>query len=205
MWGTEDKSLVKGYLNTHDIQEINQGVAGKNKNRLYIVSPDRTLELEAKDSSQAVAWKEMLEFLIQLNMSELEQKKLLQTGAGAAPFQAKYAKTRAEYTKLLSTGSVFKKWPGASKIGSVTTRLVWSPLAVDRMQWGDLMTKKVMGFVLMQDIVEVREHPDDKLKFIVYALKRSLELEARNETTRDRWIKGIRFFIEFHNFTPNKQ
>jgi hypothetical protein len=87
--------------------------------------------------------------------------------------------------------------PGAGKMGSFTTRLVWSPPVVDRLQWGDLMNKKVMGFVLIQDIVEIKEHPEDKLKFTVFTIKRSLDLEARNETTRDRWIKGLRFFIEF--------
>lgn len=110
VWGEEDKSLVKGYINTHDIQEVNQGFALKNKNRLYIVSPERTLELEAKDGLQAKEWKEMLELLIQLNMSELEQKRALQTGPGQQAFQAKFARAKAEYTKLISTGSVFKKW-----------------------------------------------------------------------------------------------
>jgi hypothetical protein len=118
VWGEEDKSLMKGYINTHDIQEINQGFALKNKNRLYIVSPERTLELEAKDGLQAKEWKEMLELLIQLNMSELEQKKLLQSGAGGAAFQAKFGKAKAEYTKLVSTGSVFKKW-SASDAGEL--------------------------------------------------------------------------------------
>jgi hypothetical protein len=75
---------------------------------------------------------------------------------------------------------------------------VWSPPSVDRLQWGDLMNKKVMGFVLVQDIVEVRAHPDDKLKFTLFACKRSLDLEARNEQTREKWIKALRFFVEFH-------
>lgn len=198
--GDEDKSLIKGYINTHDIQEVNQGFASKNKCRLYIVSPERTLELEAKDTTQAREWKERLELLIQLNMSELEQKQALQqSGAGGQAFQAKFARAKAEYTKLICTGSVFKKWPGAGKLGSFTTRLLWSPPAVDRLQWGDLMNKKVYGFVLLQDIVEVRAHPDDKLKFTLFAIKRSMELEARNEATREKWIKAMRFFIEFHN------
>lgn len=92
--------------------------------------------------------------------------------------------------------------PGAGKLGSFTTRLVWSPAVVDRLQWGDLMTKKVLGFVLIQDIVEVIEHKDDPLKFTVFTIKRSLDLEARNEQTRERWIKALRFFIEFH-MQPN--
>ena len=110
MWGEEDKSLIKGFINTHTIQEVNQGFM-KNKNRLYIVSPERTLELEAKDGVQAKEWKEMLEFLIQLNMSELEAKRTLQTsGTSGQSFQAKFNKAKQEYTKLISTGSVFKKW-----------------------------------------------------------------------------------------------
>jgi hypothetical protein len=120
VWGDPDKSLIKGYINTHSIQEVNQGFASKNKNRLYIVSPERTLELEAKDGQQAREWKEKLELLIQLNMSELEQKQALQqstggsAGGGAASgtssaFQSKFSKARAEYTKLICTGSVFKK------------------------------------------------------------------------------------------------
>lgn len=41
--------------------------------------------------------------------------------------------------------------------GSFTTRLVWTPPVPDRLQWGDLVTRKVLGFVLMQDVVHVQE------------------------------------------------
>jgi hypothetical protein len=34
-------------------------------------------------------------------------------------------------------------------------------------------------------------------KLTIFAVKRSLDLEARNEATRDRWIKALRFFVEF--------
>lgn len=185
---------MKGFISTSDIQEINQGFA-KNKNRIYIVSPERTLELEAKDATHAQEWKEMLELLIQLNMAELEQKKILQSAKG---FDAKFERARADYTKLLSTGSVFKKSPGHGKVlAGFTTRLLWSPPVPDRLQWGDLLTRKVLGFVLLQDIVHIQEDPIEKTKFTIYAMKRSLDLEARNEATREKWTKAIRFFVEF--------
>eukprot|EP00808_Paulinella_micropora_P025388 g18432.t1 len=54
-WG-EKKDVIKGFFRTTELREVNQGL-GKQKNRLYLVSATRTLELEASDTSLAEEWR----------------------------------------------------------------------------------------------------------------------------------------------------
>jgi hypothetical protein len=99
-------------------------------------------------------------------------------------------------------------------LGSFTTRLLWSPPpaetgaaahALDRVQWGDLLSRKVLGFVLLSDVIHVRPDPTHACRLTLYAVRRSVELEARAPHTRDRWIAAIRFFVEFRPILAAKQ
>lgn len=189
LWGDELKKEVKGFIPICDLQEINAGFSTKQKNRLFIVSPDRTLELEAKDPQQSKEWMEMIETLIQLNMAELDFKSSL---ANSDPnFNDKFNQIKKNHIHLLNTGSIFKKWPGQNALGSFTTRLLWTPPTPDRLQWGDVVSKKIMGFVLMDDLVQIKCEGEGNAgkangavsaaggaegdtKFTVMAMKRSL-------------------------------
>jgi hypothetical protein len=135
--------------------------------------------------------------LIQSCNAEQEQKKLLYTRAGMNNVINSAAE---DYTKLLGEGDVFKKWPSKNKAiqkGSFTTRKLWASPNVDRLQWGDILTKKIMGFLLMQDVVYIHEDPIDKVKFTIFAQKRSLDLEAKSVWIREKWVRALRFFAEF--------
>jgi hypothetical protein len=70
LWGSEDKQDVKGFIPTANIQEINQGF-GKNKCRLYVVSPGRTLELDARDANNAKDWHSYKHTILYYNSSAL--------------------------------------------------------------------------------------------------------------------------------------
>ena len=195
VWGSEDKMDVKGFISTADITEINQGF-GKNKCRLYVVSPGRTLELEAKDGDIAKQWKDLFEMLHASSIAELNAKKKLYLRAGMSNWVNQLCE---QNSKLLNEGDVFKKWPskvGVQK-GSETTRKIWSSSNVDRLQWGDIQTQKVMGFLLMNDVIYVQEDAQDKLKFTITAQKRSLDLEAKSQWVREKWVRALRFFVEF--------
>lgn len=197
LWGSDDKLEIKGFITTNEIQEINQGF-GKNQCRLYIVSPSRTLELEAKDATTAKEWKALLEFLIQSNSAELGQKKYLYSLPGMNEAIITALKS---YTILLNSGEIFKKWPASHKLqkGSYTNRKVWISNSMDRLQWGDIVTNKVMGFLLMEDIVYIAESDDplQKLKFTIQAQKRALDLEAKSVFIKEKWVRALRFFLEF--------
>lgn len=163
LWGDELKETVKGFISVMDIQEINVGF-GKNKCRLYIVSPSRTLELEARDLTHAKEWKQLLDFLIQSNMAELDQKRKV---CDTPLFTSTLNKLTDDYTKLLregkfhtfnmlkfisiniffslfvflylyllNIGEIFRKWPGKKAIqtGMYTTRLLWTSDNLDRVQ-----------------------------------------------------------------------
>jgi hypothetical protein len=74
IWGSIDKENVKGYLATDDINEVNQGYGMKMQNRIYIVSADRTLEIETKTYEQAKNYKVAFEILIQMRAAEKEKR-----------------------------------------------------------------------------------------------------------------------------------
>ena len=194
-WGSEDKLHIKGFISTIDIQEINQGY-GKHKCRLSIVSPNRTLELEAKDATTAKEWKSLFEFLMGSNCAELEQKNKLYNKIGMSDILAEAAQ---EYTKMLSDGDVFKKWPSKKTIqkGGLQQRRIWTSPNVDRLQWGHPVTKEVKGELLMQDVCYIQEDATDKLKFTIFAQKRSLDLEAKSVWVREKWVRALRFFTDF--------
>jgi len=201
----ESKVEIKGFMDVSTIQEVHAdaGFSKKNSNKIYVVAPERTLELEAANQLHAKEWKENIETLIQYNMAELEHKSKL---ISQPTLQDRLKSVKSEVSKLVCNGGVFRKWPnpGTSKLGSFTTRLIWAPNPTaamnsypDRIQWGDIVNRKVMGFVLMQDIVMIQEDPNEAAKFCVYTLKRTLPLEARNDATRDKWVRAFRFFVEF--------
>lgn len=54
-----------------------------------------------------------------------------------------------------------------------------------------------MGFILTNDIVHIREDPTNQFKFTIYAQKRTLELESKSLIIRTKWIRALRFLIEF--------
>lgn len=115
-------------------------------------------------------------------MAELDQKKQLSLNPA---FSVRLKSSNDEYTHLLVTGDMFKKWPAKKKIqkGSFTTRLIWSSDAVDRLQWGEPATKSVMGFLLMQEVVHVQEDPTDKLKFTIFV--RTTHTSTSTSTTNE--------------------
>jgi hypothetical protein len=62
----------------------------------------------------------------------------------------------------------------------------------------------VKGSILLQDMVQVLEDDNDKLKFTIFSKARSLDLEAKSAWVRDKWVKALRFWIEFNKTQPRK-
>jgi len=178
-WGDDTKENIKGYIPTRELTEINQGF-GKNRNRFYIVSSTRTLELEAKTPGMAKEWVIAFQFLIQSHVAEDERKQEIANSTG---FRDAVNKSRTEHTALLVAGDVFKKWPGKKKIqkGSFTVRKIWADANLAKLNWGEINNAKVRGYLVLDDMVQVQEDPKDELKFTVYAKDRSLDLEAKSQ------------------------
>jgi len=200
-WGDDTKENIKGYIPTRELTEINQGF-GKNRNRFYIVSSTRTLELEAKTPGMAKEWVIAFQFLIQSHVAEDERKQEIANTSG---FRDAVNKSRTEHTALLVAGDVFKKWPGKKKIqkGSFTVRKIWADTNLKNLNWGEINNtkdNKAKGFLVLDDMIQVQEDPKEELKFTVYAKGRSLDLEAKSPWVREKWVRALRFFIEFKSF-----
>jgi hypothetical protein len=65
------------------------------------------------------------------------------------------------------------------------------------LHWGDKETRKMLGTVLMAEIVEIREDPGNACKFTLVAVKRTLVLEASDAATAAAWVRALRFFVDF--------
>lgn len=194
MWGDVDRMTIKGSIPTSAIQEVNQGF-GKNKCRLYIVSEGRTLEIEGKEVGMVNEWKQLIDLLLVLYRHESVARELMLKDEAV---KHKIAILEQEYCKLLVQGDVFTKWPGKKKIqkGGSTSRRLWASDNLDRLQWGEIENNKVKGFLLMSDVVYVQQEPEDHVKFTVWALKRSLDLEAKSVWVREKWMRALNFFVE---------
>jgi len=107
-------------------------------------------------------------------------------------------------------GDVFKKWPTGQKtpfsLGKFTCRKLWATPIVDRLNWGETTpgNTKVRGCVLLEDMVEICEEPNDKAKFTIKVRGKSLDLEAKSPAIREKWVRAIRFFLEIRN-EPGKK
>jgi hypothetical protein len=51
-------------------------------------------------------------------------------------------------------------------------------------------------------MVQVLEDETDKLKFTIFSKDRSLDLEAKSAWVRDKWVKALRFWIEYNKTQP---
>jgi len=194
-WGEDTQ--VKGFMSTKEIEEINQGF-GKNKNRIYVVSKIRTLELEAKDTKMAKDWKSAFEVLMKSCRLEQNKKNELQS---APEWKESIKVWTDEHANLLVAGDIFKKWPGKKKLqkGKFTCRKICCTPKLDKISWGDMGTSKVKGFLNFDEVVHVQEDPADKLKFAVIAKGRTLDLEAKSVWVREKWIRALRWFIFFRS------
>jgi hypothetical protein len=195
LWGEEKKNKIKGWIQTCDVSEINAGYA-KDEKRLYIVSADRTLEIEAKTVEEAKEFKIAFEILIQSQLAEQEKAAVI---ADSPAFKTLYSVCRKEHRELLCNGDVFKKWPAKSSLrkGSFTCRRLWCSPTVKKLSWGAISTSKEKGFILLSEVVYVMEDATDKLKFTVHAKGRSLDIEAKSIWIREKWIRALRFFIAY--------
>jgi len=203
IWGDTDQVVVKGFICTADIQEVNQGF-GRNKCRLYLVTSSRTLELEAKSVENAREWLEAFEFLIKSQTLEREKRTEILKAEGVSK---ELEISRQDHVRLLTEGDVFKKWPGKKMLqkGSFAIRRIWCDAKLDKIYWGDVANSKVRGFIQMEDIIHVVEDLTDPegLRFTLVAVERSLELEATTTFTRSRWVRAFRYFINDRKLRQN--
>ncbi len=193
MWGSEDRREVKGFLRTSDIREVRRG-QGNDEIKIDIVTPARVLELECRDAAQAQEWHQLFQFLVASNQAEAVQKKALFQQYGLDSSVQKYAQ---EYSHLLVNGDFFKKWPSIRSRGSSTHRRIVATPNIDRINWCDGSSGKILGFIPIRDVIEIREDPAEPLKFTVQAQKRALVLEASSPAVKASWIRAITFFVEF--------
>lgn len=59
-------------------------------------------------------------------------------------------------------------------LANFTTRHLWTSPSLDRLHWGEVTTRKVNGFLLIQDIVQVQEG------------------QTKEERRKERWMRGRR-------------
>jgi len=111
-WADADnKSVIKGFVRTEEIQELNQGF-GANRNRIYVVTKERTLELEAGSTPLANKWRMGLELLMKYQkISEAKRQEIL----NSAEWKQNVKSYTDEHRNCLITGDVFKKWPTGQK------------------------------------------------------------------------------------------
>jgi len=198
VWGEPDnKSIIKGFIRTEDIQEINQGF-GANRNRIYVVTKERTVELEATTTPLANKWRTGLELLMKYQkISDTKKQEIL----NSLDWKSNVKNYHEEHKKMMIEGDVFKKWPTGQKtpftLGKFTCRKLWATSNLDRLNWGETTGKdKVRGCVLLEDMIEICEEPNDKSKFTIKARGKCLDLEAKSPALREKWVRGIRFIME---------
>jgi len=194
LWGDTDKGLVRGFLRTANLTEVTKG-NGSDK-RIFLLSTERTLELEAQSFVDCKEWLLAFQFLLeaQITFDEKQQQRKAQPG-----YKEDFEAAKQAYAGLLTRGDVFKKWPhkmGFHKSSSV--RKVWCTPNLDQLQWGDTKSLKVKGNVLIHDIVDIIEDSDPKNenKFALVCKDRYLNLEAKDEMVKKQWVQALRFFLD---------
>jgi len=195
LWGDPDKIHIKGGISTWEITEVNLGEGAGRRNWLYVVSQNRTLELEAKDSHMAKEWQIALQILLKSHYIEFDKARSITRNP---QFKNLYIAFRKTHMNLLTKGDVFKKWPArtkSKKIRNFTVRKLWMSDNMERLIWGDIYSLRSRGSLFIADVVHITEDPDDPLKFCVEAFGRSLDLEAKTNGIREMWIRALRFVI----------
>jgi len=198
VWGEHENENIKGFLRAADISEVKQGI-GKTKAHFSLVTQHRTLELEAKSPELAAEWVKAFDFLILSQTNELKKRAELDKISGLLTAIDSY---KDIHYQLLKTGDAFKKWPGRKKIqkGSFQLRKIWADDKLTAIHWGELNSNKSKGEVKLVTAVSVEEDETDKdqLKFSLITAGRSLDLEANSSTTRDQWVRALRYIIHQH-------
>jgi len=193
LWGEKDRTRVKGRISTATLTEVKYNEKEK---KIILITPKRTLELEAKSSDHAATWIEAFNFLIRSQQCERQARSELEETEG---FKNELTKCRHEHKKILVEGDVFKKWPSRKSVqtGSETIRRLWCDENLQKLFWTQLTTGVQKGFIDLEQIVHVIENTKDPLdlKFTIIGVKRSLDLEAKSSTTRQHWVRALRFFI----------
>jgi len=153
-----------------------------------------------------------------MNLQEKERKELQ---SSKPDFQKKLNEAKAESTKVLVEGDMFKKWPGGRKFeenqgmlsGALqklrkgqgfTVRKVFAAPDLSQLNWSDHQTGKTKGYIALGDVVCVDEDETDKdkLRFTVFSKGRALDLEAKSVAAREKFVRALRFFIEYHKTNP---
>jgi hypothetical protein len=198
LWGAHENEYIKGFLRAADISEVNQGF-GKSKCHFFLVTQQRTLELEAKSPEIAAEWVKAFDFLILSQTFEKKKRSELDKILGLLPAIASFERVHFD---LLKNGDVFKKWPGRKKIqkGSFQIRKIWADPQVTAIHWGEVGSTKSKGDVKLDTAVSVEEDDTDKeqLRFSLITEGRSLDLEAKSTGTRDQWVRALRYIIHQH-------
>jgi len=191
LW-SDSEGMVRGGMPAADMQAVHLGFGDKNSNRLFVVSSSRSLELLTRDAAEAQQWKRNLDILIELSVAEGEARAALLAFPGT---DDRLVRVRFAHSRVLNAGAVFHK--DKANLSGVTTRALWSPAVADRLHWGDMTTRKVLGTVMMDEMVDIRADETNACKFTVVALKRTLVLEATSKPVAAQWIRALRFFVDF--------
>lgn len=180
MWGENDKKTIKGFIMAKDITKVAKQSDGKTF-RFSVVSPERTLELEAKNAQQMDEWVEAVEFLSKVCCAALNRLLAHSTAAHSCScrfndwlawqFAQRIKKEREQqsadaakavekqYQQTLRTGEVFRKWPANRnfKKGAHQIRKLISDHQLQSLYWGDHVTNYVKGSLSMSEIIEIEE------------------------------------------------
>jgi len=188
LWGDEQKKEIKGFLKSAAIIEVNRG-HDKTKLRIYLVSINRTLELEARDPAMHNEWMSAFKYLTQAAQKAEERlNELRESEEFVRGIQAKAKK----YADFLRAGAVFRKFKRGT---SETTRHIWFSANMDRVMWGDVGTHKPKGDILVEDMVSVKDVGAVRLS--IFAIDRELELEAKDEAMKLQWLDALGFWITY--------
>eukprot|EP01006_Ploeotia_vitrea_P059121 TRINITY_DN71199_c0_g1_i1.p1 TRINITY_DN71199_c0_g1~~TRINITY_DN71199_c0_g1_i1.p1 ORF type:complete len:361 (-),score=193.11 TRINITY_DN71199_c0_g1_i1:40-1122(-) len=192
MWGSTDKSEIKGFIRVGDLMEINKGTGeGKNKFKIFLVTPTRSLELQASDPSMQGEWIHAFQWLIERHT---EDEALFVEKLEKQAFVRELKARQREVKDVLTRGAMFKKF----KKSSCTVRKIVFTKSLDQIQWEDVAKQKIKGFILTDDMLELEKDPEVPLRFTITAKERNLTLQAESQETFDQWIDALGFLLQYY-------
>jgi len=193
-WATPgDKKSIHGFFKTSEITGIETG-SGKSKMRLFIVSPERSLELEAPDTVVLAEWVKAVRLLMELGGIEREEEAL----RTASPESTRYfEKIRNTYKLALVKGEMFKI---VTRGSSSTTKHVYFTPDMQNLAWKELDENKVLGAIPVSEIFQViseKSKSDNKLTIV--AKKKYMSLEAKDSEAKHNFINSFSYWTSgFH-------
>lgn len=108
-------------------------------------------------------------------------------------------RSAAEYVELLKRGEIFKKY----RKGSHTVRHVALTPDLLRVQWSDLEPGEIRGFILLRDVADVQSYSESgpsSTKFQIRAVKRNVDLDAKDVMTKFKWVTALQFVLRHFDY-----